>query len=146
HSSAVASARATARWCPLSPDSFEYYPQCECDNLVVHDRGSHARMGSYHCVVWKATIWRDINITAPKLQIGISSVSAFTSSASSPGGGCARTSSRGFGAVSLTSSCGGGSPQSFITAAIIKSHRFDIIQHFGCHPTTYISFPAILLV
>ncbi|KAF8143232.1 hypothetical protein K438DRAFT_1876459 [Mycena galopus ATCC 62051] len=73
-------------------------------------------------------------------------VSASTSSASSPGGGCARPSSRGRAAASSTSPCGGGSPQSFIAAYISKGHRFDIIQHFGCRPTTYISLPAILLV
>ncbi|KAF8149640.1 hypothetical protein K438DRAFT_1866490 [Mycena galopus ATCC 62051] len=93
--------------------------ECECDNLVVHDRGYRARMDS---------------------------VSASTSSASSPGGGCARPSSRGRAAASSTSPCGGGSPQSFIAAYILKGHRFDIIQHFGCRPTTYISLPAILLV
>ncbi|KAF8164594.1 hypothetical protein K438DRAFT_1857684, partial [Mycena galopus ATCC 62051] len=75
-----------------------------------------------------------------------SSVAASTSSASFPGGRCARPSSSGRAAASSTSPCGGGSLQSFIAAYIVKGHRFDIIQHFGCRPTTYISLPAIFLV
>ncbi|KAF8140707.1 hypothetical protein K438DRAFT_700753 [Mycena galopus ATCC 62051] len=84
-----------------------------------------------------ALVWGDISA---------SSVSASTSSASSPGDRCARPSSRGFGAASSTSPGGGGSPQSFIAAYIVKSCRFNIMLYFGCRPTPYIFLPAFSLV
>lgn len=29
---------------------------------------------------------------------------------------------------------------------IVQGHRFDIIEEYGCRPTTYVSVPAIFLI
>jgi pheromone a factor receptor len=35
---------------------------------------------------------------------------------------------------------------SFCSDYIVQGHRFDIVQDFGCRPTTYVSLAAIFIL